>query len=272
MNLAETEAGVAVHHGSNGVVVASRFHVNDTRVHAPDADALTTVIDALEAWHRRGHDGDVSVDLTEEERPILTASLPWLTLNEQGPHVVHRFDHGAAVMERSASFDAAAVVVDTDARIPVDEATHAAMQEAWAVELSGQNVSQGAYVSDQVHLLGLEARLGMQAQAGPMWPPRGSNADGSLPSEGHALSLTARVMSWTRLIAAGCPSEFSIRAPVLGGLTSLIVGFDHGPSGVFLYADGHPSEVAIDDAVGLVVRRVYAQDGTLRYGRKALRL
>ena len=272
MNLSETEAGVAVHHASNGVVVASRFHLHDARVHAPDADALTTVIDALEAWRRQGYDGDVSIELTDEERPILTASLPWLNLNEDGPHLVHRFDHGAAVLERSASFDAAAVVVDAGARIPVEEDVHTAMQEAWSVELSGQNVSQGAYVSDQVHLLGLEARLGMQAQAGPMWPPRGSNADGSLPTEGKALSLTARVVSWTRLIAAGCPSEFSIRAPVLGGLTSLIVAFDQGPSGVFLHADGHPSEVAIDDAVRLVVRRIYAQDGTLRYGRKALLL
>ena len=270
MNLVNTEAGVAVHHTSDGVIVASRFHVDDARVHAPDADDLTTVIDALEAWHRQGHSGDVSVALSEDERPILTASLPWLILDEEGPHVVHRFDHGAAVLVRSTSFDASTVVVDPTARIIVDEDTHTAMQAAWASELSGQNVSQGAYVSDQVHLLGLEARLGMQAQAGPMWPPRGSNADGSLPSEGQTLSLTARVVSWTRLIAAGCPSEFSIRAPVLGGLTSLIVAFDHGPSGVFLHADGHVAEVDIDDEVRLIVRRVYAQDGRLRYGRKAL--
>ena len=52
MNLAEIEAGVAVHHASNGVVVASRFHLGEARVHAPDADDLTMAIDALEAWHR----------------------------------------------------------------------------------------------------------------------------------------------------------------------------------------------------------------------------
>ena len=40
---------------------------------------------------------------------------------------------------------------------------------------------------------------------------------------------------------------------------------------MFLYADGHPNEVSIDDNVQLVVRRVYAQDGVLRYGRKAIR-
>ena len=272
MNLADIEAGVAVHHASNGVIVASRFHMGEARVHAPDADDLTMAIDALEAWHRQGHSGSVSIELSEEERPILTASLPWLTLDEAGSHVVHRFDHGAAVFGRSASFDASGIMVNSDARILVDSEKHTSMQEAWALELSEQNVSQGAYVSDQVHVLGLEARLGMQAQAGPMWPPRGSNADGSLPHEGEAIPLVARVVSWTRLIAAGCPSEFSIRAPVLGGLTSLLVTFDHGPSGVFLHADGHHADVDIDDEVRLVVRRVYAQDGTLRYGRKALLL
>ena len=51
--------------------------------------------------------------------------------------------------------------------------------------MAASNVSQGAYVSGQVHDLGLEARLGMQAQAGPVWPPRGALADGGLPE--HAV-------------------------------------------------------------------------------------
>jgi uncharacterized OB-fold protein len=51
----------------------------------------------------------------------------------------------------------------------------------------------------------------------------------------------------------------------------MILSFEEGPSGVFLYADGHENDVSIDDEVHLVVRRVYAQDGVLRYGRKAIR-
>ncbi|GIR08175.1 MAG: hypothetical protein CM15mP18_5040 [Methanobacteriota archaeon] len=47
--------------------------------------------------------------------------------------------------------------------------------------MAASNVSQGAYVSGQVHDLGLGARLGMQAQAGPVGPPRGALADGGLP-------------------------------------------------------------------------------------------
>ena len=83
--------------------------------------------------------------------------------------------------------------------------------------------------------------------------------------------MTARVVSWTRLIAAGCPLRVCHSGSGLGGLTSMILSFEEGPSGVFLYVDGHEHNVSIDDDVQLVVRRVYAQDGVLRYGRKAIR-
>ena len=166
---------------------------------------------------------------------------------------------------------AVAVSVAADLRIAVEADAHEAMTTAWSTEMAASNVSQGAYVSGQVHDLGMEARMGMQAQVGPVWPPRGSLADGGLPEQGACLPMSARVVSWTRLIAAGCPSEFAIRAPGLGGLTSMIVSFAEGPSGVFLHVDGHDNDVSINDAVQLVVRRVYAQDGVLRYGRKAIR-
>ena len=271
MNLNTSVAGNAVSSIDDGVVVASVFHVGDRRVHGPDADALTMLIDALEAWRHRGHQGPVDVELNEEERPILAASLPWLTMEAGAQHVAHRFHCGAAVLARDASLEGAAVSVAADLRIAVETDAHDAITDAWSTEMAASNVSQGAYVSSQVHDLGLGARLGMQAQAGPVWPPRGALADGGLPEQGPCLPMTARVVSWTRLIAAGCPSEFAIRAPALGGLTSMILSFEEGPSGVFLYADGHPNEVSIDDNVQLVVRRVYAQDGVLRYGRKAIR-
>lgn len=271
MILDERDVAAAVHRFDAGVVVASRFHLDGTRVHAPDGDGTTMLIDALETWHRHGFVGDVDVVLSGEEAPIVSASLPWLTVREEAQFVVHRFAHGAAVLHREQAFDAAAITVAPALHIEVNMADHEAMEAAWALERSEQNVSQGAYVSGQVHQLGLVARLGMQAQAGPVWPPRGADPDGGAPHAGPTLSMRGRVVSWTRLIAAGCPSEFAIRAPVLDGLTSMILAFDEGPSGVFLHADGHPSEVAIDDEVNLVVRRIYAQDGMLRYGRKAIR-
>jgi uncharacterized OB-fold protein len=50
----------------------------------------------------------------------------------------------------------------------------------------------------------------------------------------------------------------------------MVIDLDDGPRGVFLHADGHDANVEIGDRVRLVVRRLYAQDGVLRYGRKAL--
>ncbi len=271
MILNTSMAGNAVSSIDDGVVVASVFHVEDRRVHGPDADDLTVLIDALEAWRNGKHEGPVDLEVDDEERRILSASLPWLTMEVGAQHVAHRFECGAAVLDRDASIDLAAVSVAAELRIAVEATAHDAITTAWSTEMAASNVSQGAYVSGQVHDLGLGARLGMQAQAGPVWPPRGALADGGLPEQGACLSMTARVVSWTRLIAAGCPSEFAIRAPSLGGLTSMILSFEEGPSGVFLYADGHEHDVSIDDVVHLVVRRVYAQDGVLRYGRKAIR-
>lgn len=270
MILAAGEFGVAVHHLDDGVVVASRFHVDERRVFGPDEDVVTMIIDALEAWHRKGHGTSVAVPLNDHELPVVQASLPWLQIDDDADAVLHRMKHGAAVLPRNHDFDAHAVSVDPNLRIVMDLDDHTAIHAAWDREMKETNVSQGAYVSGQVHDLGMEARLGMRAQAGPMWPPRGATSDGSAPTQGPLLTTTARVVSWTKLIAAGCPSEFAIRAPFLGGLTSMILAFDQGPSGVFLHVDGLPSQVAIDDTMALVVRRVYAQDGVLRYGRKAV--
>ena len=54
MILDTSMAGNAVCSIDDGVVVASMFHVGDRRVHGPDADDLTMLIDALEAWRHAG--------------------------------------------------------------------------------------------------------------------------------------------------------------------------------------------------------------------------
>ena len=51
----------------------------------------------------------------------------------------------------------------------------------------------------------------------------------------------------------------------------MILSFEEGPSGVFLHATAM-IDVNIGDDVQLVVRRAHAQDGVLRYGRKAIAL
>ena len=78
------------------------------------------------------------------------------------------------------------------------------------------------------------------------------------------------ITSWTKLSAAGAPSEFAIRAPILGGVSTVMVSTIDGPNGVFLLADDEERTPEIGKSVELVVRRLYAQEGTIRYGAKAI--
>jgi hypothetical protein len=76
-------------------------------------------------------------------------------------------------------------------------------------------------------------------------------------------------MTWTTLSAAGAPSEFSLRAPILGGLSTVLLQLEDGPNGVFLMVDDEDAVLAMDVQMELVFRRLYAQEGFVRYGLKA---
>ena len=77
------------------------------------------------------------------------------------------------------------------------------------------------------------------------------------------------VLSWTTLSAAGAPSEFSLRAPVLGGVSTVLLELEDGPNGVFLTVDDEESDLDFGRSMELVLRRIYAQEGFIRYGLKA---
>jgi uncharacterized OB-fold protein len=146
--------------------------------------------------------------------------------------------------------------------------------EAWSLELKASHVSQGAYVSEAAYLEGASARLNFMAQShttGLVWPPRQLDANGKrIPAPSESLTASATVESWTKLSAAGAPSEFALRAPVLGGIQTVFVRFDQGPCGVFLVADDEQYEPEIGDRVTFAVRQIYAQEGLIRYGMKAI--
>lgn len=146
------------------------------------------------------------------------------------------------------------------------------LQAQWATEVAG--VSQGAYVSQAQHLIASSARLGLLAQndnGRMVWPPRQLNSRGDrITSATVQLSETATILSWTRLSAAGAPSEFSGRAPVLDGVSTVLVQFDEGPKGVFMLADDEDRTPEIDGTVRFDVRRLYGQDGMIHYGLKAV--
>ena len=65
-------------------------------------------------------------------------------------------------------------------------------------------------------------------------------------------------------------SEFSIRAPILGGISTVFVKLNDGPKGVFLVVDDNDDEILIGANVKLVLRKIYAQNNVVRYGLKAI--
>ena len=171
-------------------------------------------------------------------------------------------------LERDLGFHGPAELESLDPTFYTD------IQNAWEQEMEPAHVSQGAYVSEAAYMEGATARLAFMAQstdANLIWPPRQLDADGlRLESPSQPLMTSATVESWTKLSAAGAPSEFALRAPVLGGIQTVFVRFEQGPCGVFLVADDEQYEPVIGDEVTFVVRRIYAQEGLIRYGMKAV--
>ena len=76
------------------------------------------------------------------------------------------------------------------------------------------------------------------------WPPREFPHKTSKISETQ-LTKAGIVESWTTLAAGGAPSEFSIRAPILGGISTVFVKLNDGPKGVFLVVDDNDDEIRI---------------------------
>ena len=60
------------------------------------------------------------------------------------------------------------------------------------------------------------------------------------------LQRTGTVQTWTTLSAAGAPSEFSLRAPLLGGISTVLLNLDDGPNGVFLTVDDEDAVLEMD--------------------------
>jgi uncharacterized OB-fold protein len=179
------------------------------------------------------------------------------------------------------SDDARVVVCKTDCEVElwepeggleVDEEFHQQITLAWEKECLPEHVSQGAYVSQQQYQEGAAARLNLMSQKVDgelIWPPRQMDAKGSLmPQASIPLQENATIESWTKLAAAGAPSEFSIRAPLLGGITTVFVRFEQGPRGVFLLVDDEDNNPKIGDQVQFAIRRIYAQEAYIRYGLK----
>ncbi|MCP2504429.1 MAG: hypothetical protein NLN65_03955 [Candidatus Poseidoniaceae archaeon] len=263
---------------NDGVFIQSSYLHGDQIVYGPDSDSTTMAIAAIQLMRYNGHIID-SIHLPEsvDARIVyLATGVDSIANNEalEFEDIIWDLlggDEATLVLAQSNSesydFEEPQGVEIIDADFFHD------ITEAWRLEQEIHHVSQGAYVSTSQYLEGAPARLSLASQKvgdRMIWPPRQLDENGLRFSEGsHQLVAEAHVESWTKLSAAGAPSEFSLRAPILGGIQTLLVRFEQGPRGVFLVTDDLDYSPKIGDMVHFAVRRIYAQEGMMRYGLKA---
>lgn len=269
---AEVWMGYLVDAHKDFVVVQSPFVHNGARVFGADSDATTLAVAGL--LHRLQSESIESVSVPDgiDGQSLSIASGVRLhddESNETSPWDVLMSDEATVVI---AKHGANVALTPLDVEIEVDPAFNEALDAAWKTELTAAHVSQGAYVSRAQYEEAATSRLsllGQSAADNTVWPPRYTHVVDGTPTTTHRLKRTGTVQSWTTLSAAGAPSEFSLRAPLLGGVSTVFLKLDDGPKGVFLTVDDESPDLTMDARMELVFRRLYAQEGFIRYGLKA---
>tara|TARA_B110000467_G_scaffold141333_1_gene141975 strand:- start:86 stop:940 length:855 start_codon:yes stop_codon:yes gene_type:complete len=263
--------------GEDSCVVQSPWYLGDDCVFGADSDYTTLAIAAIQLLQSKGSQINSINALNDVEGSIISMATGvevMQTSNDDSEELTADWD-------LCISDDARVVVCKTDSDVElwepeggleVDEEFHQQITLAWEKECLPEHVSQGAYVSQQQYQEGAAARLNLMSQKVDgelIWPPRQMDGKGSImPQASTSLQETATIESWTKLAAAGAPSEFSIRAPLLGGITTVFVRFEQGPRGVFLLVDDEENNPKIGDQVQFAIRRIYAQEAYIRYGLK----
>ena len=263
--------------GKDSCVVQSPWTLEEECVFGADSDHTTLAVAAIQLMQHNGYQLNSINSLQDVDAQIITGAT--------GVEVIQALEDDS--IELSADWDLcigddARVVIckmdsdielwEPEGTIEVDADFHQEITSAWQRECEPTHVSQGAYVSQQQYDEGAAARLNLSSQNidGKMiWPPRQMSDKGILaPQASISLQRVATVESWTKLAAAGAPSEFSFRAPILGGITTVFVRFEQGPRGVFLLVYDEDNDPQIGDQVQFVTRRIYAQEAFVRYGLK----
>ena len=254
--------GYFILHNDNGIIAKSRFIDGDIHAFGPDSDYTTLAVSAVNKINLTKDirefvmDGNINSDVMQASGYLSNKEAEWKI-------ICHPKSAELCITKDSYwdyQFDG----------FPIESDFIKSIQDAWIEE--GVSVSQGAYVSDQTYTISSEARIKMTSQkidGEIFWPPREFPHKSSEISETQ-LTKAGIVESWTTLAAGGAPSEFSIRAPILGGISTVFVKLNDGPKGVFLVVDDNDDEIRIGANVKLVLRKIYAQNNIVRYGLKAI--
>lgn len=136
--------------------------------------------------------------------------------------------------------------------------------------------SEGAYVSPATWEDSLEARLRLiasrcRACKRVRHPPRERCPDcGSSELENFTARPTGAVHAVTRIGRGGAPSEFALQQTLVGDYGVVIADMADGFRAVAQVSGADPKTIKIGDAVHLRVRRLFEQEGRVRYGLKAI--
>lgn len=244
------------------IVIKSRFAIDGVHVFGPDSDYTTLAISALEYINSRDIVNTISVDSSVNQDVIQACGY---SLDEEAEWSIKCHSSSAELcITKDTYFDTYISGEDIDPEFVKN------IENAWIEE--GKSVSQGAYVSKQSYDISSSSRMNLSAQeinGQNIWPPREFlNVEKTTPNRN--LTKSGKIVSWTKLAAGGAPSEFSIRAPILDGISTVLVSLNDGPNGVFLVADDNVGNVGIGTVVDLVLRKIYAQDNYVKYGLKAI--
>lgn len=137
------------------------------------------------------------------------------------------------------------------------------------------DVSQGAAVSPAQWTEALPARLRFEGQRCAacqrlQFPPREACLGcGGAAFQPARLAGRGTVYSVSTLGRGSAPAEFQEQQRRTGAYDVAIVALDEGPRVAAMVADATPGALRLGDAVELVVRRLYTQEGAPRYGFKA---
>ena len=260
--------GYLVSSTENCFIISSPWSLSGRVVFGPDSDYNTLAVSLVQYMYSHG----IEIESLQCENSQLEMDFLNLALG---------FDESISTSEWQifGSDDAIVCISNSldkkfskpENLIQVDESKYNLIKQAWEKEAALENVSQGAYVSTQQYSESLSSRINLMAQSGnqSIWPPRILNEQGEYyGSQSIRLSNICKIESWTKLSAAGAPSEFSIRAPILGGISTAYVSFEQGTKGVFLLVDDEDTRPEIGSKGEIVVRRIYGQEGQIRYGTK----
>ena len=245
-----------------GLVIKSRHTIDGRHVFGPDSDFTTLAVSGLSLL---SEEIQITSITSNENIDLLVLQACGYSIIEDGEWTIHCANDSACIsITKGDEMDWEVTGNETDRE------TYNLMESAWQEEMTA--VSQGAFVSEQAYRSGAASRMNFSSQRlGDIriWPPREMIGD-QRPVDAPPLGQSGIIESWTKLSAGGAPSEFSLRAPILGGIGTVFVKLNEGPRGVFLIADDETSSPAIGKEVSFTLRRIYAQDGLIRYGLKAL--